>query len=151
MLDEKEARRFWAKVAVGGECWEWTASRDKDGYGYFSLHGKHDRAHKVSYREHVGPIPPGMCVLHTCDNPPCVNPAHLRLGTNKENSVDMQQKGRSARGVRNANSKFTESDVLAIRAARERGESLPSLGRRYGVTHQAILLIVQRKNWGWLT
>lgn len=89
--------RFFAKVDRSGVCWVWTAGGNENGYGHFSPgHGlRREYAHRWSYEHHVGPIPPGMVVMHACDNPPCVNPAHLSLGTNQDNMLDMVAKGRS--------------------------------------------------------
>jgi hypothetical protein len=90
--------RFWAKVDTsGGEdaCWNWTASASHDfGYGEFMLDGTKRRAHRWTYEQKVGPIPAGMYVLHKCDNPKCVNPKHLFLGTHQDNCDDMRRKGR---------------------------------------------------------
>lgn len=95
--------RFWEKVAIGDDedCWEWTASRDRDGYGRFQEPGPNGqrsiRAHRWYYEAAVGPIRAGYVVMHSCDNPPCVNPRHLRLGTPLENNDDKVAKGRHAR------------------------------------------------------
>lgn len=78
--------RFWAKVDKSESCWEWLANKTHDGYGSFSYQGGMVRAHRLSFEWSSGPIPEGMQVDHTCWNPPCVNPAHLRLATNKANS-----------------------------------------------------------------
>ena len=92
--------RFWAKVNKGtdAECWEWNASRNSFGYGQLTIvgpNGKRPRTtHRLSWELHVGPIPEGMCILHRCDNPPCVNPAHLFIGTKADNYRDMRAKGR---------------------------------------------------------
>lgn len=94
--------RFWNHVEAipeGSGCWEWTGATVKDGYGRVELShlGKRIRAvmaHRLSWGIHMGPIPPGMSVLHHCDNPPCVNPAHLFLGTQADNIRDMILKGR---------------------------------------------------------
>ncbi len=97
-LTEKDVRRFMEKINVPYDlfaCWEWTAATDKDGYGYFRLDKKHDRGHRVMWKWKVGPIPQGLSVLHSCDNPPCVNPAHLFLGTQHDNMADRDKKGRS--------------------------------------------------------
>ena len=90
--------RFWAKVDKSGPCWIWTAGRFATGYGCFRLQGKSLKAHRVAYELEVGPIPLGLNVLHRCDVPLCVNPAHLWVGTARENNADMLEKGRGASG-----------------------------------------------------
>lgn len=88
------AERLWSRVELAGpdDCWEWTASRLNRGYGSFAPGMV---AHRVAYEITYGPIPPGLYVMHTCDNPPCSNPRHLRVGTPQENVDDMVAKGRS--------------------------------------------------------
>jgi hypothetical protein len=93
--------RFWANVDKSGDCWEWQASVNLDGYGRFCLKGKRIRAHRLSWVLANGEIPEGMCVLHKCDNPPCVSPDHLFLGTRADNVRDMVQKGRCRSGTCN--------------------------------------------------
>ena len=90
-------RRFWSKVNKSDDCWTWTASCNKWGYGQFRLNGRCVLAHRAAYVFEHGPIPDGLFVMHLCDNPPCVNPAHLTLGTHTDNMADMKAKGRSPR------------------------------------------------------
>ena len=90
--------RFWQKVAKADGCWNWTAATFSDGYGALKRKdGKQIKAHRYSYEIHFGDIPGNLCVCHACDNPRCVNPAHLWLGTNRENTADKTRKGRAVR------------------------------------------------------
>jgi hypothetical protein len=95
-MNRSLAERFWEKVDRSGECWTWTASKIGRGYGQIGItRSRSDRAHRVSWRLAHGEIPNGLCVLHRCDNPSCVNPAHLFLGTKGDNAADRQKKGRT--------------------------------------------------------
>lgn len=87
-------QRFWNKVEKTDGCWLWTASKNRQGYGYFRFDGKMMKAHRMAWLLVHGEIPEGMLVCHTCDNPSCVNPEHLWLGTNQDNQNDMNAKGR---------------------------------------------------------
>jgi hypothetical protein len=89
-------KRFWDKVKIAGpkDCWEWTAAKDKNGYGFFRFDDKQQKAHRVAWQLEIGPIPDEMHICHVCDNPPCVNPNHLFLGTPKDNMQDKLAKGR---------------------------------------------------------
>jgi len=93
-LDSKTLKRFLRKLSIGDGCWEWQASKKRRGYGQFWCKGKNRVASRVAYRHFKGPIPDGMCVCHTCDNPGCCNPAHLWLGTYTDNMQDASTKGR---------------------------------------------------------
>lgn len=94
-LDLKtDEERFWSHVDKSGECWIWTASRVPWGYGKTVRNREETYAHRYSWEMAYGPIPDGMLVMHSCDNPPCVNPSHLLLGTPKDNMDDMRAKGR---------------------------------------------------------
>lgn len=96
------SERFWQRTAPRGECVEWTGCRNEYGYGLVSVARRSRRAHRVSWELANGPAPAGLCVLHRCDNPPCVDPAHLFLGTPADNTADMIAKGRDYRGPRRA-------------------------------------------------
>lgn len=92
--------RFWRQVVRSATCWEWTGVRTAKGYGRVSIAGRYIYVHRVSWEWHRGPIPPGLLVLHHCDNPPCVRPDHLWLGTMLDNVRDMDSKGRrKSRGL----------------------------------------------------
>ena len=161
MLSKPLADRFWEKVDVRSpsECWEWTA--DKHGklpYGKIKVERKTKLAHRISYELNRGAIPEGMQVLHSCHNPSCVNPNHLRLGTHKENMKDRQDACRQARGVSNGNCKLTEAEALLIAAVlkripptlkrKELGFGINSfLARWFGINHRMVSLISQGKNW----
>lgn len=86
--------RFWSKVNKTDGCWIWTAYRDDKGYGCFGFRGKVWKAHRVAYELATGPIPTGAHILHSCDNPSCVNPEHLRAGTHADNMRDKVARGR---------------------------------------------------------
>jgi hypothetical protein len=99
MAKDNLAERFWEKVEVRGpdECWEWTAGLNENGYGRFRVNATTEAfAHRMSYVLHYGDDPGELMVMHSCDNPRCVNPAHLSLGTNEDNMRDAVAKGRLA-------------------------------------------------------
>lgn len=122
--------RFWAQVdrRATDECWEFTGTRVPDGYGLITWDGRQQPASRVSWMIHHGPIPGGLVIRHRCDNPPCVNPAHLEIGTVADNARDMVERGRAkpsmVHGSRVGTSKLTEADVTALRARRADGESV---------------------------
>jgi len=146
--------RFWEKVDKKGpdDCWEWTAGKLSRGYGRIKINGKEQYAHRVSWELANGPIPDGMCVLHRCDNPSCVNPAHLFLGTQGDNVYDMHQKGRAPdlRGERNGRARISREDVHKIREMISQGISQTNIARQYEVTKQEINNINTGVSWGWL-
>lgn len=150
--------RFRAGVRSGApdECWEWQRSCTKAGYGQLMVDRRMAYAHRFAYQLAHGAIPPGMFVLHRCDNPRCCNPNHLFLGTHIDNMRDRESKGRSlpvrrperlARGERNGSARLTTSRVRAIRCAAADGCALRQLAREHGVSQRAIQNIVRRKVW----
>lgn len=152
--------RFWAKVDKNGPipehrpelgpCWQWTASLFPSGYGYFRIDETRRRAaNRVAWELTNGPIPDGLCVLHHCDNPPCVNPGHFFLGTKADNAADMVAKGRSAvpYGELHYNAKLSAEDVATIRARLLAGESQSSLSRTFAVGRTQIRRIQHGESW----
>lgn len=152
--NQKIAERFLDKIEFEpmSGCWLWSAAvKDKrSGYGAFRMRGRVIRSHRVAWNLFVDAIPDGLCVLHKCDTPSCVNPDHLFIGTPKDNSDDCIRKGRDSnlRGVNHGMAKLTEAEVIKIRQEYQpiRG-SLANLGRKYGVTRQQIFLIINNKKW----
>lgn len=130
-------------------CWMWTASKDRQGYGFFRLNRRLMLAHRVGYELANGPIPMGLLVMHTCDNPACVRPSHLVLGTHADNMRDKVKKGRQARhgGGHNPRAKLTWPLVVGIRTARSTGESVRSIAARLRMSRMAIYRIVSRESW----
>lgn len=179
MFDAKVQVRFWSKVDIrkSDECWEWTAHRCRLGYGRFRLGGEVQGAHRIAWELSNGCLLGDLYCLHSCDNPGCVNPSHLRQGTQKDNMRDMIKKGRYpklrnmpagddhwsrrrpeliARGPRHGAyvkgeihrcTKLTESDVSAIRQQRGGGALLRELADKFGISISTAGNICQRKTW----
>jgi hypothetical protein len=147
-----EYQRFLKHVNVKGprECWEWTASRMREGWhGQFvSAAGRPELAHRAAWRLMKGEIPGGMFVLHQCDNPACCNPSHLFLGTQSDNLRDMWGKGRAKPGTslgeKHGMSKLTAEIVNEIRASTESGVSL---AKKYGLSKTTISEVRLRQTW----
>lgn len=143
-IENRLRHHGWTVTDEG--CWEWGASRNKKGYGTLGTMGQGTLVHRLAYELWVGPIPDGMKILHRCDNPPCMNPEHLRAGTQAENVTDMVEKGRLAVGTARA-AKLSESDVVDIRWAYKMGASIPDLVVAYPVGYTAIRDIVLNLTW----
>ena len=138
---------FWSRVDVSGSCWEWQWGKTTAGYGVFRTNNKLVLAHRFAWSLVNGPIPGGLFVCHHCDNPSCVRPSHLFVGTQKDNMRDCVSKGRQARGERTPLAKLRAADVLSIRDAYEKGESQQALAQTYNMGRASISLIVRGKLW----
>lgn len=148
--------KFWANVQKTSHCWEWTGTKSKTGYGVlYTPHKTTDSrrrifAHRFVHELYHGPIPEGMLVCHHCDNPGCVNPDHLWLGSDQENTADRHRKGRTVTGEKHTQAKVSEADVLLIRAKARTGRSYASLAREFSLSLQQVSRIVRRVNWKYL-
>ena len=136
--------RFESKVYRTGECDIWLSTQTSSGYGRMSVDNTQCFAHRLAWMYEHGDIPDGMLVCHKCDNPLCVNPQHLFLGTTQENTGDRQAKGRQANGERQHLAKLTASDVIAIRAS---GKLLRELAAEYGVSIATVSHVKRGDTW----
>jgi hypothetical protein len=130
-------------------CWLWIRGSNSDGYGQITMNRKQQAAHRVSWQLYRGPIPEGMQILHSCDTPPCVNPAHLFLGKDKDNVQDSIKKDRHffPKGEQHGRRKLSDADVREIRSAPKSYGTGMALAKRFGVTDQTISNIRCRRNW----
>ena len=152
-IRDEQLRRY--RISASG-CWEFTGKFGADGYGKLKRDGKTVRAHRAFYEALVGPIPRGLLVCHRCDNPKCVNPAHLFCGTVLDNERDKDAKRRrpppwwvlhpelALRGVKNPASKLTLAQVAEIRRP---GAGTNELARKFGVNRTTIQRVRSGKNW----
>lgn len=140
--------RLMRKTLKTSTCWLWQGSKTIFGHGqivsYESGHRKLVSAHRTSWELTNGPIPNGMCVLHKCDVPNCINPEHLFLGTKADNSKDMTNKNRHKYGESLPQSKLTEQEVIEIRLS---SLSQQKLAEKYGVSSASINHIIHNKTW----
>lgn len=147
MLSPREAVSFWARVAKGepDSCWPWTSSRTSNGYGRFRFSRGRHRAHRIAFLLSYGEAPEGVGVLHTCDNPPCCNPAHLFLGSQSENVRDMVNKGR-CRAQYNA-VKLSHEIVGELRQLNAAGHSFNALAARFGIHRTTVARAATGRSW----
>lgn len=129
------------------DCWPWTGWFNSNGYGQIKDGNKALLAHRVSYALHVGDIPPGMCVIHRCDNPACVNPNHLRLGSKVENNLDKVVRDRCSKGEETKNNKVLSHQITEIRNRRAAGETLASIGKSFGLGTSQVWRISRNESW----
>ena len=134
-----------------GLDWQWKAGKSSAGYGLMWIGKKLEYAHRISYIIHNGKISPGMHVLHSCDDPGCVNPEHLHLGTNEDNIREKVERGRSVNqvyyGEENPKAKFTNKQIIDIRKRYKNGTRQCVFVKEYGVSRTTISDIVNRKIW----
>jgi hypothetical protein len=145
------AERFWQKVDKRGpdDCWTWTASTSY-GYGKLGIGGKRGgwkQAHIVSWELHNGPVPKGLFVCHSCDNPPCVNPQHLFVGTALDNNMDKAQKGRASRGEQRWNARLTPRGVQKIRSLHRRGIDKTAIAQSMGLGRTTVHAVLEGRTW----
>lgn len=149
-LTPQDIERFWSKADRSGgpdACWPWQGTRARRGYGRFKIRtGEALKAHRVAYYIANGEEPQ-LWVLHSCDNPPCVNPRHLSQGTHAENMRQRTQRNRTAEGSRSASAKLTEGDIPEIRRRLAAGHTLVSIARSYHVGETTIRDIRERHTW----
>jgi hypothetical protein len=153
-FDDAVIQRFWSKVKIGGqdECWEWQAARDDKGYAVLFVGGKLWKASRVSVTI-SGRDVSGHIVMHSCDNPQCVNPRHLSLGTQKQNMEDMASRGRASRqgysnpGMKNGQAKLMDSQVAYIKLLLAHGYGTREIGRWYETSHATIDSIRKGETW----
>lgn len=140
--------RTYAPVGESDDCWEWTRQLSNKGYGWITVNGKKRSAHVEAWKLHNrSSVPKGMMIRHTCDNPPCTNPAHLLLGTFADNMADKMARNRQSKGEAVGTSKLTESQVLEIRALAESGMVQTHIAARFETTPANITCIVRRRTW----
>lgn len=154
MVDIMDAYGHLVMPEPNSGCWLWEGALNKDGYGRARYLHKDALAHRVSYQISYGAIPSGLNVLHKCDNPPCVNPGHLWVGTQKENQQDAVDKGRRKHvmppvrlGCENSQAILSTKDILSIRSD---GRSQQKIAASFGISQQHVSKIKLRRRWGHL-
>lgn len=151
--------KFWERVDADqpeDQCWLWKSFTDPNGYGQLRWKegktARYEAAHRFSYKLHnPGVDIAGQILLHSCDNPPCVNPKHVRPGTYDDNVKDAMAKGRHIRGTRVATCKLSEPEVLEIISLYKSGLSKIQLSEKFSVSRTTISKILSGKQWSYLT
>jgi hypothetical protein len=143
---------FWRRVDLSrasAECWPWLGSTNKDGYGIAKFGRVRTTAHRVAKMLHddVQTLPTGIVVRHVCNNPPCCNPAHLLLGTQKDNAVDRNLANRQASGERNGRAKLSADLVSVIRTLSAQGMKVREIANLLGCSYGIVWSTLRRRTW----
>lgn len=139
--------RFWSQVDKSGNCWLWLGLKSKKRYGRFFHDGFRWQAHRFAYAITYGECPSHLFVCHKCDNPSCVNPDHLFLGTHTDNEADKQSKGRVPKGENAGRAKITTEDVIRIAALYKSGTPITDIAAQYSIARQTVSDILKGKSW----
>lgn len=144
--------RIMAKVSKGGpdDCWPWRGLINNKGYGLASLDGRVMAAQRAVYMLLVGPIPDDLDACHHCDNPPCVNPGHIFIGTRADNMQDASRKGRLRRGDRHVHRVLTEAQVRRAHGLRRSGMRVADISRKLDLPYKTLWAALRGKSWAWL-
>lgn len=149
VLTEKELASFWSKVTKSDGCWIWNGYKNQDGYGRMVVNERLVMTHRIAFAiHHEQPLK--RLILHSCDNPACVNPSHLSVGSQKENVADMDAKRRRyiSKGEEIHCAKLTDEMVLKIRHLKEASNiRVAAISRMFNVSHRTIRLVILRETW----
>ena len=142
---DKYVDKLLSKVIIVGTCWEWIGAKNSEGYGYIWT-GKQTRVHRMSYELFNGDVEQNLVVCHKCDNPSCLNPGHLFLGTKADNNLDRASKSRNRNqnGELNSSSKLTSIEVIEIYNS---NLSYKEIANIYNISRQTVGLIKNKKRW----
>jgi hypothetical protein len=142
--------RVWSKAEKTTDCWNWQGRITKYGYGQLSAGNVEVLAHRAAYFLANPEMDKSLCVMHSCDNPKCINPSHLSLGTHAENMADMKKKGRRKSvntKERNGRSKLSMSAASSIRFMRDSGSHLKQIAEKFNVSISTIARVCNKENW----
>jgi hypothetical protein len=145
---EDSKKRFLEKIKIKNECWEWIRRKHRQGYGQFGYKRKYMLAHRASWILFKGDIPENMSICHKCDNPSCVNPEHLFIGTHADNMIDAFMKNRkSTKGYKHPRSKVTNETIEKIFKLRAKGMTQLAIGLICGICQHMVSKILRKKHW----
>lgn len=151
-LTDRDISRLWSRVdrREPDACWDWTGCVNSDGYGYIGIASRPVGAHRVALIASGVPDDPSLHVLHSCDRPPCCNPAHLRFGTTADNFDDMRRRGRIRNGAACRNAVLTDDLVLEMRRRAAAGEPIAAIARSMGINQNTAYFATTRRSWAHL-